>query len=149
MNIIFYLCPVSRVLKDWKEKERTHVDWVNAWLCTLTELQAYVKKYYSTGLTWNPAVGEAKALVKAGGTSPPPPPVPAPRRDARLAEQGRGRDRGDAQGDGRLEDTGLRASNVVQEEGGDRRIETKHNLAVNGQVLSDYVIEVTDQDTSL
>ena len=75
--------------------------------------------------------------------------LPAPRRDARLAEQGRGRDRGDAQGDGRLEDTGLRASNVVQEEGGDRRIETKHNLAVNGQVLSDYVIEVTDQDTSL
>ena len=38
--IHFYLCPVSRVLKDWK-------DWVNAWLCTLTELQAYVKKYYT------------------------------------------------------------------------------------------------------
>ena len=38
---------------------------------------------------------------------------------------------------------------MVQEEGGDRRIETKHNLAVNGQVLSDYVIEVTEQDTSL
>ena len=43
----FYLCPVSRVLKDWKEKDRTHVDWVKAWLCTLTELQAYVKKYYT------------------------------------------------------------------------------------------------------
>ena len=81
---------LSGVLKDWKEKDRTHVDWVKAWLCTLTELQAYVKKYYTTGLTWNPAVGEAKALVKAGGASPPPPPVPAPRRDARLAEQGRG-----------------------------------------------------------
>ena len=78
MNIIFYLCPVSRVLKDWKEKDRTHVDWVKAWLCTLTELQAYVKKYYTTGLTWNPAGGEAKAPVKAGGAPPPPPPGPAP-----------------------------------------------------------------------
>ena len=67
---------MSRVLKDWKEKDRTHVDWVKAWLCTLTELQAYVKKYYTTGLTWNPAVGEAKALVKAGGASPPRHPSP-------------------------------------------------------------------------
>ena len=69
---------MSRVLKDWKEKDRTHVDWVKAWLCTLTELQAYVKKYYTTGLTWNPAGGEAKAPVKAGGAPPPPAPRPAP-----------------------------------------------------------------------
>ena len=106
--IHFYLCPVSRVLKDWKEKDRTHVDWVKAWLCTLTELQAYVKKYYTTGLTWNPSGGKAKAPVKTGGASPPPPPGPTPpplppagahqERPCRVAcrsEQGCGRDRGD------------------------------------------------------
>ena len=62
-----------RVLKDWKEKDRTHVDWVKAWVSTLTELQAYVKKYYTTGLTWNPKGSDA-----SGGGPPPPPPGPAP-----------------------------------------------------------------------
>ena len=42
----------------------------------LTEMQAYVKKYYTTGLTWNPAGGEARAPVKAG-VAPSPPPTPA------------------------------------------------------------------------
>ena len=131
--INFYLCPVSRVLKDWKEKDRTHVDWVKAWLCTLTELQAYVKKYYTPGLTWKPAGGEAKALVRAGGASPPPPPVPAPRRDARLAEQGRGRHRGAAQDDSRTEDTGPRAGNVRPDEKSPARKEyfkNKQDIAI-------------------
>ena len=67
------------MLKDWKEKDRTHVDWVKSWVSTLTELQAYVKKYYTTGLTWNPAGGEATAPAPAaGGAPPPPPPGPAP-----------------------------------------------------------------------
>jgi len=65
----------NRVLKDWKEKDRTHVDWVKAWVSTLTELQTYVKKNYTTGLTWNPK--GAEAVAKAGG-APPPPPGPAP-----------------------------------------------------------------------
>lgn len=65
----------NRVLKDWKEKDKTHVDWVKGWVSTLQELQAYVKKFYTTGLTWNPKGGEA--TVKAGG-APPPPPGPAP-----------------------------------------------------------------------
>jgi adenylyl cyclase-associated protein len=66
----------NRVLKDWKEKDKTHVDWVKTWVATLTELQAYVKKYYTTGLTWNPKGVEAS--VKTGGAAPPPPPGPAP-----------------------------------------------------------------------
>jgi len=65
----------NRVLKDWKEKDKTHVDWVKAWVATLSELQAYVKKYYTTGLTWNPKGVEAS--VKTTG-APPPPPGPAP-----------------------------------------------------------------------
>ena len=35
-NIHFYSSLMSR------EGKRSHVDWVKAWLCTLTELQAYV-----------------------------------------------------------------------------------------------------------
>merc|ERR1712106_607988 len=66
----------NRVLKDWKEKDRTHVDWVKAWVSTLTELQAYVKKFYTTGLTWNPKGAEA-SVKSAGGPPPPPPPPPA------------------------------------------------------------------------
>ena len=65
------------MLKDWKEKDKTHVDWVRAWVSTLSELQAYVKKHFTTGLTWNPAGAEAKAPA-AGGAPPPPPPGPAP-----------------------------------------------------------------------
>jgi len=67
----------NRVLKDWKEKDKTHVEWVKAWVSTLSELQAYVKKNYTTGLTWNPSGVEAKAPA-AGGAPPPPPPGPAP-----------------------------------------------------------------------
>eukprot|EP00092_Neocalanus_flemingeri_P107827 GFUD01138398.1.p1 GENE.GFUD01138398.1~~GFUD01138398.1.p1 ORF type:complete len:456 (+),score=129.09 GFUD01138398.1:39-1406(+) len=66
----------NRVLKDWKEKDRTHVDWVKAWVSTLAELQTYVKKFHTTGLAWNPKGAEATA--KAGGAPPPPPPGPAP-----------------------------------------------------------------------
>jgi len=65
----------NRVLKDWKDKlvltqfrfhmqlltcfivllfrDKTHVDWVRAWIQVLTELQAYVKKHHTTGLVWN------------------------------------------------------------------------------------------------
>lgn len=64
------------MLKDWKEKDKTHVDWVKAWVSTLTELQSYVKKFYTTGLTWNPKGGDVKA--SSGGAAPPPPPGPAP-----------------------------------------------------------------------
>ena len=51
------------------------MDWVKGWVTTLSELQAYVKKFYTTGLTWNPKGVEA--AVKAGG-APPPPPGPGP-----------------------------------------------------------------------
>nr|CAD7573493.1 unnamed protein product [Timema californicum] len=40
----------NRVLKEWKEINKVHVDWVKAWVETLTDLQNYVQNYYSTGL---------------------------------------------------------------------------------------------------
>ncbi|XP_063914925.1 adenylyl cyclase-associated protein 1 isoform X1 [Zophobas morio] len=55
----------NRVLKDWKEKDKKHVDWVKAWLQSLSQLQAFVKQHHTTGLIW------------AGkGTAAPPPPPP-------------------------------------------------------------------------
>ena len=29
----------NRVLKDWKDKSKVHVDWVKAWIQTLADLQ--------------------------------------------------------------------------------------------------------------
>ncbi|KAJ3323813.1 F-actin-capping protein subunit alpha [Boothiomyces sp. JEL0866] len=74
----------NRVIKDNKEKEPTHVEWVNNYLAILVELQAYVKQWHTTGLAWNPKGGDAKsaniggaapASAPAGG-APPPPPAP-------------------------------------------------------------------------
>lgn len=74
----------NRVLKDWKEKSKTHVEWTKAWLATLGELMAFVKEYHTTGLVWNPNGGSATQLagsagprpVTSGGPPPPPPPPP-------------------------------------------------------------------------
>lgn len=43
----------NRVLKDWKEKDKRHVEWCRAWVQLLSELQAYVKQYHTTGLVWS------------------------------------------------------------------------------------------------
>ncbi|XP_034472380.1 adenylyl cyclase-associated protein 1 isoform X2 [Drosophila innubila] len=59
----------NRVLKEWKEKDATHVEWARAWIQTLTELQAYIKQYHTTGLVWS-----GKGAAPAGGAPPPPPP---------------------------------------------------------------------------
>jgi len=63
----------NRVLKDWKEKSKAHVEWVRSWVTTLTTLQAFVKQHYTTGLTWNPKGGNAMS-----GGPPPPPSAPLP-----------------------------------------------------------------------
>ncbi|XP_067011122.2 adenylyl cyclase-associated protein 1 isoform X2 [Anabrus simplex] len=62
----------NRVLKDWKEKDKTHKSWVDAWVETLTELQKFVKQHHTTGLVW----GGGKA--SGGGVPPPPPPSGLP-----------------------------------------------------------------------
>jgi len=49
----------NRVLKDWKEKDNNHAAWVRSWVETLTELQAFVKQFHTTGLVWNPKGGDA------------------------------------------------------------------------------------------
>jgi len=81
----------NRVLKDWKDKSKAHVDWTKAWIQTLTQLQGFVKQHHTTGLVWNPKGVEAKSVVNhvfaklgvppapagpAAGGPPPPPPIP-------------------------------------------------------------------------
>ncbi|XP_055858145.1 adenylyl cyclase-associated protein 1 isoform X2 [Episyrphus balteatus] len=69
----------NRVLKDWKEKDPTHVEWARAWVQTLTELQQYIKQYHTTGLVWSgkgaPAGVPPPPPSMAGCPPPPPPPA--------------------------------------------------------------------------
>lgn len=69
----FYM---NRVLKDYKGKDDTHVDWVKCLKDALNDLHAYVKANHTTGLVWS----KTGAVAQAGaGPSPPPPgPKPAP-----------------------------------------------------------------------
>lgn len=71
----------NRVLKEWKEKDVTHVNWAKTWIQTLTELQQFIKQYHTTGIVW---AGKTKATANGGppppppmGNLPPPPPMPA------------------------------------------------------------------------
>eukprot|EP00092_Neocalanus_flemingeri_P002426 GFUD01002595.1.p1 GENE.GFUD01002595.1~~GFUD01002595.1.p1 ORF type:complete len:480 (-),score=128.99 GFUD01002595.1:302-1741(-) len=84
----------NRVLKDWKEKSHVHVEWVKSWLQTLTELQAYVKQFHTTGLVWNKngddalAVSKTPSEPKPTAGAPPPGPPPPPPPPAPTAENG-------------------------------------------------------------
>lgn len=83
----------NRVLKEWKEKDVTHVNWARSWIQTLTDLQAYIKQYHTTGIVWS---GKTKATLNgnsAGAPPPPPPgglppPPPMPTFDASAAASG-------------------------------------------------------------
>lgn len=78
----------NRVLKDWKEKSKVHVEWVKSWIETLALLQLYVREHHTTGLSWNPSGLDAIQVSKSdltekpeagpGGPPPPPPPPAAP-----------------------------------------------------------------------
>ncbi|XP_058798259.1 apoptotic chromatin condensation inducer in the nucleus isoform X1 [Phymastichus coffea] len=66
----------NRVLKDWKEKDKTHVEWCKTWVKTLTDLQQFVRQHHTTGLVW-----AKTGSVPAGGVPPPPPPCMMPMAD--------------------------------------------------------------------
>lgn len=73
----------NRVLKEFKEKDKTHVDWVKAYVSIWTQLQDYIKQHHTTGLTWSKSGPMASASAAppsapAGGCPPPPPPGPPP-----------------------------------------------------------------------
>nr|CAG4642617.1 EOG090X08PR [Evadne anonyx] len=68
----------NRVLKEFKDKDKTHVDWVRAWIQVLVELQAFIKEHHTTGLTWNAKGGDAMQCKSRGSAQAPPPAGPAP-----------------------------------------------------------------------
>ncbi|XP_023317475.1 uncharacterized protein LOC106654003 isoform X4 [Trichogramma pretiosum] len=70
----------NRVLKDWKEKDKTHVEWCKVWVKTLTDLQQFIRQHHTTGLVWA-KTGSVPPPPSAGGVPPPPPPCMMPMAD--------------------------------------------------------------------
>ncbi|XP_063041269.1 adenylyl cyclase-associated protein 2 isoform X2 [Engraulis encrasicolus] len=77
----------NRVLKDYKDSDARHVDWVKAYLSIWTEMQDIIKQHHATGLTWSKDGPMAPASLSVPGAStpsapsapcPPPPPPPPP-----------------------------------------------------------------------
>jgi adenylyl cyclase-associated protein len=64
-SAMFY---ADRVKKEFKDKDKKHVEWANSYLGVLESLHAYVKEHHTTGLVWSlGGVGELKQVA---------PPVP-------------------------------------------------------------------------
>lgn len=82
----------NRVMKEYKEKDPNHVEWVKKFLSLFDALKAYVKEYHTTGPSWNAkgksladslksaasATSSASNAISTGGSHPPPPPPPPP-----------------------------------------------------------------------
>ncbi|KAK6205001.1 adenylate cyclase-associated protein [Scheffersomyces amazonensis] len=69
----------DRVLKEYKEKDPKHAEWVKQFLNIFEELKAYVKKYHFKGPAWNSAgksLSEVVSEQSSGAAVPPPPPAP-------------------------------------------------------------------------
>jgi len=80
-STLFY---ANRVLKEFKEKDPKHAEWVKAYTSLLEELRKYIAEYHTTGLVWNAkgmSVDEYQTASSVPATSsgaPPPPPPPPP-----------------------------------------------------------------------
>lgn len=76
---VFY---TNRVLKEYKDVDKKHVDWVKAYLNIWAELQLYIKEFHTTGLCWSKtgprASGTAVRSPPPASCPPPPPPPPVP-----------------------------------------------------------------------
>ncbi|KAI0340134.1 hypothetical protein BDW22DRAFT_1360659 [Trametopsis cervina] len=74
----------NRIIKEWKDKDPKHVEWVKGWYALFEELRKYVLDFHTTGLAWNAKgipTSEYKSsggAASAPGAPPPPPPPPPP-----------------------------------------------------------------------
>ncbi|XP_072226797.1 adenylyl cyclase-associated protein 2 [Leuresthes tenuis] len=74
----------NRVLKEYKETDRRHVDWVRSYLSIWTEIQSFIKQHHTTGLVWSktgpiaPASLSDSPPASRAPCPPPPPPPPGP-----------------------------------------------------------------------
>lgn len=46
----------NRVIKQFKDTDKTHVEWCRSLTLLLDELKSYVMKFHTTGLAWNAKV---------------------------------------------------------------------------------------------
>jgi adenylyl cyclase-associated protein len=75
----------NKILVEFKKSDQNQVDWVGHWINFLKELANYIKKFHTTGTSWNPRGGDAAsakpgaaaAPAAAGPKGPPPPPPPS------------------------------------------------------------------------
>ncbi|XP_038580540.1 adenylyl cyclase-associated protein 2 isoform X1 [Micropterus salmoides] len=69
----------NRVLKDYKDTDRRHVDWVRSYLSIWTEMQSFIKQHHTTGLVWSKIGPIAPPSLFDSPSAPcPPPPPPGP-----------------------------------------------------------------------
>ncbi|KAH8719065.1 Adenylyl cyclase-associated protein [Beauveria bassiana] len=83
----------NRVIKEYKDKDASQVEWIQSFYQIFKQLRDYVKQYFANGIPWNPKGEPAAAVVQAldsapspavsalpapsaGGPPPPPPPPP-------------------------------------------------------------------------
>ncbi|XP_026881256.2 adenylyl cyclase-associated protein 2 [Electrophorus electricus] len=69
----------NRVLKDYKDIDPCHAEWVHSYLSIWTELQAFIKQHHTTGLVWSktgPIAPPSLFTAPSAGPCPPPPPPP-------------------------------------------------------------------------
>ncbi|KPP80292.1 hypothetical protein Z043_100058 [Scleropages formosus] len=59
----------NRVLKDYKDTDKRHVDWVRSYLSIWTELQAYIKQHHTTGLVWSKTVSHGEIITPKNSRS--------------------------------------------------------------------------------
>lgn len=59
----------NRVIKEFKDTDKTHVEWCRSFVKILDVLKEYIMKHHTTGLTWNPKVsGRGRSLHSAGSS---------------------------------------------------------------------------------
>ena len=68
----------NRILREYKEKDPKHAEWTKAWIALFKELEVYVKKYHTTGVSWNRGGQDPVSFKSAGGGAPAPPRGGAP-----------------------------------------------------------------------
>jgi adenylyl cyclase-associated protein len=82
----------NRVLKEYKEKDPSHMEWVQSFYQIFQSLNQYAKDNFTNGISWNPTGETAQDVARsleapvsqqpptttpaAGGAPPPPPPPP-------------------------------------------------------------------------
>lgn len=80
----------NRVIKDFKDSDKLHVEWCRSFIKLLDTLKTFVMQNQTTGLVWNPKGGNPETFSvnstptagpSAGGAPPPPPPPPPPQAD--------------------------------------------------------------------